>query len=82
MVLVNLEDLGVDYARTLHEWRTRFLAAQTTIRRMGFDHRFCRMWEFYLAYCEGGFRERTISDVQLVYVKPAYRGQPWRARKV
>ncbi|MYM62893.1 cyclopropane-fatty-acyl-phospholipid synthase family protein [Pseudomaricurvus sp. HS19] len=68
--LVDLQDIGGDYARTLAEWRARFHARHAEVRRQGFDEPFCRMWDFYLAYCEGGFRERTISTVQLVMAKP------------
>lgn len=78
-VLVNLEDIGEDYARTLRAWRERVEAQRAEILSLGFDERFLRMWRFYLAYCEGGFLERAISDVQLLFAKPAYRGQPWRA---
>ena len=48
---------------------------------ISFDQRFVRMWEFYLAYCEGGFAERAISDVQMVFVKQGYQGTPWRVAK-
>ncbi|MEQ8344508.1 MAG: cyclopropane-fatty-acyl-phospholipid synthase family protein [Sneathiellaceae bacterium] len=56
---------GSDYARTLALWRQRFLAAWPAIERQGFDERFRRMWEFYLAYCEGGFRAGRIDVVRL-----------------
>ena len=78
-VLVNLEDIGHDYARTLSEWRRRTETHRDDIVALGFDERFLRMWRFYLAYCEGGFLERAISDVQLLFAKPGYRGRPWRA---
>jgi cyclopropane-fatty-acyl-phospholipid synthase len=78
-VLVNLEDIGLDYAATLREWRRRFEARREDILALGFDERFLRMWRFYLAYCEGGFQERAISDVQMLFAKPGYRAQPWRA---
>jgi cyclopropane-fatty-acyl-phospholipid synthase len=51
---------GLDYARTLAEWRTRFLEAWPEIAPLGFDERFRRMWLYYLAYCEGGFRAGNI----------------------
>jgi cyclopropane-fatty-acyl-phospholipid synthase len=73
LALVQLEDFGLSYARTLHAWRERFLARLTDVRGQGFDERFIRMWEFYLAYCEGGFLERSIGVVQLLMVKPGYR---------
>lgn len=79
MVVLNLEDIGLDYAATLRAWRDRFEANRNLVLGMGFDERFVRMWRFYLAYCEGGFRERAISDVQLIFAKPGYRGRAWRA---
>jgi cyclopropane-fatty-acyl-phospholipid synthase len=69
MQLVHLEDIGIHYALTLNEWRRRFLEQLAEVRRLGFDERFVRMWDYYLAYCEGAFRERYISDVQLVLAK-------------
>ena len=69
MQLFHMEDIGKHYARTLYEWRRRFLEHLSEVRRFGFDDRFMRMWDYYLAYCEGGFRERYISDVQLVLSK-------------
>lgn len=63
-------EFGLDYARTLAVWRDRFRAAWPTIERMaGFDERFRRQWEYYLAYCEAGFRAGNIDVRQLVYVK-------------
>ncbi len=51
---------GEHYARTLAEWRARYRAAQPRVEALGFDARFRRLWDFYLAYCEGGFRARSI----------------------
>lgn len=82
LVLVNLEDLADDYARTLADWRERFEHRWPQIRALGYDERFRRMWRFYLAYCEGGFRERAIADVQMLLAAPLWRGRPWRARTV
>lgn len=73
MQLVHLRDITADYARTLACWRERFTAQLDAVKRMGFDQRFIRMWEFYLCYCEGGFRERIIGTVQLAMAKPGYR---------
>ena len=73
MQVVNLRDITADYARTLAEWRTRFMAARDAVKAQGFDDMFERMWEFYLCYCEGGFRERIISTVQMTFAKPGYR---------
>ena len=78
-VLVSLEDIGADYARTLRGWAEAARQNSARIGALGFDERFQRMWQFYLCYCEGGFLERSISDVQLVFAKRGYRGQPWRA---
>lgn len=69
---LDLEDqkiFGQDYARTLAEWRQRFRAAWPQIRPLGFDERFKRLWEFYLHYCEAGFRSGNIDVRQMVYVK-------------
>lgn len=62
---------GLDYAETLSEWRTRFRAAWPNLVPLGFDERFRRMWEYYLAYCEAGFRSGNIDVRQIVYAKPA-----------
>lgn len=63
--------LGVDYAHTLRLWRERFLANWEEIRCGGFDETFRRMWEFYLAYSEAGFRSSYLDDWQFSMVKPA-----------
>lgn len=55
LVLVNQECFGRDYARTLEQWNARFQGAWPEIRKLGFDQRFKRMWEYYLAYCQVGF---------------------------
>jgi cyclopropane-fatty-acyl-phospholipid synthase len=73
MQITHLRDITGDYADTLAEWRRRFQAALPQVREQGFDELFERMWEFYLCYCEGGFRERVISTVQLTFAKPGYR---------
>ncbi|NIB43057.1 class I SAM-dependent methyltransferase [Pseudomaricurvus alkylphenolicus] len=78
MVAVDLHDIGLDYAYTLFEWRQRFHRRMCEVQRQGFDDVFCRMWDFYLAYCEGGFRERAISTVQMVFAKPQARQLPVR----
>ncbi len=71
--IVQLEDIGHHYATTLAAWRERFLTALDEIRGLGFDDRFIRMWLFYLCYCEGGFRERDLGDVQLLLARPGWR---------
>lgn len=61
---------GLDYARTLAEWRERFRAAWPAIEPLGFDERFKRLWEFYLHYCEAGFRAGNIDVRQIVFADP------------
>jgi cyclopropane-fatty-acyl-phospholipid synthase len=71
--LFHLEDIGPSYAITLRQWRERFDAKLEQVRALGYPERFIRMWHFYLAYCEGGFLERSIGDVQLLLAKPGAR---------
>jgi cyclopropane-fatty-acyl-phospholipid synthase len=71
--LVALEDFADSYARTLAAWRQRLMARLPEVRAQGFDERFIRLWEFYLAYCEGGFRERAIGVAHLLLAKPGWR---------
>jgi cyclopropane-fatty-acyl-phospholipid synthase len=71
--LLNLEDIGPSYAHTLKRWRERFFARVDDVKALGYDDRFVRMWEFYLCYCEGGFVERSISDVQLLLARSGNR---------
>ncbi|MDH1802043.1 cyclopropane-fatty-acyl-phospholipid synthase [Acinetobacter johnsonii] len=70
--LKHLEDIGQSYAQTLKFWRQRFLEQRDQVSQLGFDERFIRMWDFYLCYCEGGFREGVISDVHLLFEASAY----------
>ena len=63
---------GPDYAETLRRWRDQFLAERTAVLANGFDERFVRIWEFYLAYCEAAFDERNIDVVQYTLHKPAH----------
>jgi cyclopropane-fatty-acyl-phospholipid synthase len=76
--LVHAEDFGLSYALTLKAWRERFMARLGEVRAQGFDAQFERLWEFYLAYCEGGFHERAIGVAHLLFAKPWAR--PQRAR--
>ncbi|TDB33758.1 class I SAM-dependent methyltransferase [Stenotrophomonas sp. TEPEL] len=71
--LIAQQDFGHSYALTLRAWRQRFLAQLPAVRAQGFDDRFCRLWEFYLAYCEGGFLERSIGVSHLLLARPGYR---------
>lgn len=67
--LHHLEEIGMHYAETLHEWRRRFHEHLAEVEQLGYGPRFIRMWDYYLAYCEGAFRERYIGDVQLLLSK-------------
>ncbi len=60
---------GQDYARTLQEWRQAFMAREQQVLALGFDRRFMRIWEFYLAYCEAAFAERNTDVVQYTLLK-------------
>ncbi|MBL8471635.1 MAG: class I SAM-dependent methyltransferase [Rhodocyclaceae bacterium] len=71
--LVHTETFGASYAATLAEWRHRFVTAWPAIAALGYDLRFRRMWEYYLCYCEAGFRTQRV-DVGLYTFVPARRG--------
>lgn len=63
-------EMGQSYARTLAEWRNRFIDKLEAVKQQGFSQPFIRMWLFYLCYCEGGFAERALGDVQMHLTKP------------
>ena len=65
--LYHMESFGLHYARTLKEWRLRFLESWNDIEPMGFDRAFRRKWLYYLAYCEVGFAERHVNVCQLIF---------------
>lgn len=67
--VTSAHSLGLHYARTLALWRERFFQAIDGVRGLGFDERFQRMWDFYLSWCEGAFRERYINVEQLIFAK-------------
>ena len=73
MTLFHMEDITPHYARTLRKWRHRFFKNIDHVRAMQFPETFIRMWEYYLCYCEGGFSERYIGDVQMLLTKPLCR---------
>jgi cyclopropane-fatty-acyl-phospholipid synthase len=74
--LVHLEDLTPHYAETLRRWRARLLESRERIRALGLPERSLRVFEYYLAYCEGGFEEREIGVAQLLLNKPEARRRP------
>ena len=73
MTIFDIQDIGSDYARTLNAWKVKFVANKARIKELGFDAEFMRMWFFYFCYCEGGFKEKVISDIHLHLTKPLYR---------
>ena len=70
---VDLEDITAHYVLTLRKWRENFSARAQELTPLGYDERFRRLWTLYLAYCEAGFAERRICDVQLLLAKPKWR---------
>ncbi|MFT5197867.1 MAG: cyclopropane-fatty-acyl-phospholipid synthase [Planctomycetota bacterium] len=70
---VHMEDIGPHYARTLSIWRSNLKRNWAQAKQLGFDDEFLRLWEFYFAYCEGGFAERRLGDVQIVLARPQAR---------
>ena len=72
---IDLEDITLHYPETLARWRRNFHAHIAGIRALGFSEEFTRTWRYYFCYCEGGFRERAIGDVQLVLAKPGFRDE-------
>jgi cyclopropane-fatty-acyl-phospholipid synthase len=73
MKLFHLEDIGPHYARTLKLWREAFMGRLAEVRAQGYPDSFARMWEYYFCYCEGGFEERRLGDVQMLLTKPHSR---------
>jgi len=71
--VAHFHDITMDYARTLADWRERFMSQLREVRALGYPEEFIRMWEYYLCYCEGGFTERAISTAQIVFDKPMCR---------
>ena len=73
MQAMALEDLTPHYVETLRRWHQNFTAHADELAERGYDERFRRLWTLYLAYCEAGFAERRICDVQLLLTKPRSR---------
>ena len=70
--MLDLEDITDHYPETLRRWRENFVRSASRAAELGYDLRFRRLWELYFAWCEGGFRERRIGDVQALLAKPSY----------
>jgi cyclopropane-fatty-acyl-phospholipid synthase len=69
LLIRSVTDIGPDYSRTLRSWRARFMAQLEHVRELGFDERFIRMWEYYLALSEAGFTTGLCQDLQIVFEK-------------
>ncbi len=73
LAMLHLEDIGLHYARTLRHWHHNLQRYRGELAQLGYDDVFFRLWEFYLCYCEGGFRERGIGTAQILLAKPDAR---------
>ncbi len=69
LLVKHVTDIAGDYVLTLRAWRTCFMESTGTVRSMGFDDRFVRMWEYYLALSEAGFATGISQDLQIVFEK-------------
>jgi len=69
LIIRSAQDIAPSYARTLEAWRNAFFAHEAEVRALGFDDRFIRTWDYYLAYCEAAFQEGHIGNVQLMFTK-------------
>jgi len=70
LTMVDLKDMGLDYARTLHLWYLEFNKHLDKVNALGFNETFIRKWNYYLNYCEAAFAMRNINVMQLVYTRP------------
>lgn len=73
LAIVDMEDITKHYAETLKRWKSNFMQVLPEVKKMGFSEAFIKMWEFYFVFCEAGFLERNIGDVQLVFSKSGAR---------
>ena len=81
MQIIDLHDITADYAKTLNLWRQAFMDNIEAVKASGFDNIFCRMWEYYLCYCAGGFDSRVIQTSQIVLAKPRHQYHGCSARQ-
>ena len=70
LMVHEVDEIGSHYAETLRRWRASFQNQIDEVRALGYDHRFERTWDFYLAFCEAAFRTRALRDVQLTLTRP------------
>ncbi len=76
--VVAIDDITAHYVPTLRAWRERFQEAAPQLAARGYDERFRRLWTFYLSYCEAGFAERRIQNLQILLAGPELRREPMR----
>jgi cyclopropane-fatty-acyl-phospholipid synthase len=76
LMILGVEEIGFGYARTLREWRENVQRHDRSIRALGYDERFLRIWRFYLSFCEAGFAIRSLRDMQIVLTRSANDGLP------
>lgn len=77
LALMGQEEFAEDYAETLKHWSKRLEQNQKEITKLGYPDFLYRLWQYYFAYCEGGFRERAIGLSQMVFAKPLYRDKSY-----
>ncbi|MDX1480459.1 MAG: cyclopropane-fatty-acyl-phospholipid synthase family protein [Woeseiaceae bacterium] len=77
--ITHVEDIGPHYATTLRHWHDRMFARIDDVVRQGYSSEFIRMWQYYLCYCEGGFLERVIGNIQIIAGRPDTRTEPFIA---
>lgn len=75
--MTHIEDIGQHYATTLKRWHDRMFERLDEVRQLGYSNEFIRMWQYYLCYCEGGFLERVIANVQFIATRPDGRHSPY-----
>ena len=75
LVIDEVQDIGLHYARTLNDWRLAFEHSWDELKGLGYSEEFKRLWLFYFSYCEGAFLERVISTHHLVARKPRFVGR-------
>lgn len=75
LVIHEINDIGLHYARTLNDWRIAFEQEWSHLKSLGYSEEFKRLWLYYFSYCEGAFLERVISTHHVIARKPRYRGQ-------
>jgi len=70
LTMMNLKEMGLHYAKTLEIWKQKFNENLGEVKKLGFDEKFIRKWNYYLSYCEAAFATRNINVMQMVYTRP------------